>query len=83
MKWRPTDAFKLNHSSLLIVFKKYVFTAECEVVCRKSLHSIYRAFLNSLDDYTVDRRGDIGAWVREAALTALKVTYMALLYTLM
>jgi hypothetical protein len=24
-----------------------------------------------LDDYTLDRRGDVGAWVREAAMTGL------------
>ena len=26
-----------------------------------------------LEDYTVDRRGDVGAWVREAAVVALQV----------
>lgn len=60
-----------------------MFPADNEVVSQESLQSIYRALLTSLDDYTMDRRGDIGAWVREAALTALKVTYMALVYTLM
>lgn len=24
-----------------------------------------------MDDYTVDRRGDIGAWVREAAMSGI------------
>jgi hypothetical protein len=28
-------------------------------------------YLDCLDDYTVDRRGDIGAWVREAAMTGI------------
>lgn len=32
---------------------------------------IFETFLNCLDDYTLDRRGDIGAWVREAAMSGL------------
>lgn len=42
-------------------------------MCKANLESIYQALLRSLDDYTMDRRGDIGAWVREAAITALQV----------
>jgi len=30
-----------------------------------------RHFLDAMDDYTLDRRGDIGAWVREAAMQGL------------
>lgn len=45
---------------------------ESEQVCEGNLGSIYQALLRSLDDYTMDRRGDIGAWVREAAITALQ-----------
>lgn len=45
---------------------------ECEQVCEANLGSIYQTLLRSLDDYTMDRRGDIGAWVREAAITALQ-----------
>ena len=32
---------------------------------------IYECFLKALEDYTHDRRGDIGAWVREAAMSGL------------
>ncbi len=32
---------------------------------------ILRCFLAALDDYTLDRRGDIGAWVREAAMQGI------------
>lgn len=42
-------------------------------MCKANLGFIYQALLRSLDDYTMDRRGDIGAWVREAAITALQV----------
>lgn len=28
-------------------------------------------YIDCLDDYTTDRRGDIGAWVREAAMTGI------------
>ncbi|KAK8745723.1 hypothetical protein OTU49_000345 [Cherax quadricarinatus] len=49
----------------------------CEHVCEGNLPSIYEALLKSLDDYTMDRRGDIGAWVREAAISALQALTLA------
>ncbi|CAL4236462.1 unnamed protein product, partial [Meganyctiphanes norvegica] len=41
-------------------------------VCRSNINVIYKALINALDDYTMDRRGDVGAWVREASLTTLQ-----------
>jgi hypothetical protein len=32
---------------------------------------LFECFLSGLDDYSLDRRGDIGAWVREACMNAL------------
>ena len=40
---------------------------------------IYDCFLVSLEDYTIDRRGDTGAWVREAAMSGLETVTVALL----
>ena len=40
---------------------------------------LYDCFLHSLEDYTIDRRGDTGAWVREAAMSALETVTLALL----
>lgn len=37
------------------------------------LDSLFLCFLESLKEYTLDSRGDIGAWVREAAMTALQI----------
>lgn len=33
--------------------------------------SIIRTFVKALDDYTVDERGDVGSWVRVAAITSI------------
>ena len=33
---------------------------------------VMRALFRALDDYAVDNRGDVGSWVREAAMDALK-----------
>jgi len=33
--------------------------------------NLLKAFLVAMDDYTLDRRGDIGAWVREAAMQGI------------
>lgn len=38
-----------------------------------NLENIYECFFVGLSDYTQDTRGDIGAWVREAAMTGLQV----------
>lgn len=35
------------------------------------LDKIFECCLLALQEYTIDNRGDIGAWVREAAMTAL------------
>ncbi|XP_077710873.1 tubulin-specific chaperone D isoform X1 [Canis aureus] len=43
-----------------------------EVVCEENVSQIYRTLLGCLHDYTTDSRGDVGAWVREAAMTSLR-----------
>ena len=45
----------------------------------ETIHTVYDSFMLSLDDYTVDKRGDIGAWVREAALHGLETLTLTLL----
>jgi hypothetical protein len=40
-------------------------------ICEANIVRLYECYLDCLDDYTIDRRGDIGAWVREAAMTGL------------
>ncbi|XP_028455922.1 tubulin-specific chaperone D isoform X3 [Perca flavescens] len=40
-------------------------------LCSKNVAEVYGALLNSMNDYTTDSRGDVGAWVREAAMTSL------------
>ncbi|XP_008586512.1 PREDICTED: tubulin-specific chaperone D isoform X1 [Galeopterus variegatus] len=42
-----------------------------EAVCRENVAQIYAVLLGCMDDYTMDSRGDVGAWVREAAMTSL------------
>ncbi|XP_077183676.1 tubulin-specific chaperone D isoform X1 [Paroedura picta] len=42
-----------------------------EFVCRNNVAQIYNTLLDGLNDYTTDSRGDVGAWVREAAMTSL------------
>lgn len=37
------------------------------------LASIFKCFLCAMDEYTIDDRGDIGAWVREAAMNGKPV----------
>lgn len=36
-----------------------------------NIHNIIFQYIESLNDYTQDKRGDIGAWVREAAISGI------------
>ncbi|XP_074512596.1 tubulin-specific chaperone D isoform X2 [Sebastes fasciatus] len=40
-------------------------------LCSENVAEVYGALLNSMNDYTTDSRGDVGAWVREAAMSSL------------
>lgn len=42
-----------------------------EFVCRENVDQIYATLLTRVTDYTTDSRGDVGGWVREAAMTSL------------
>lgn len=42
------------------------------------INKICNCFFNGLNEYTQDKRGDIGAWVREASMTALQTLTMLL-----
>ncbi|XP_019357997.1 PREDICTED: tubulin-specific chaperone D [Gavialis gangeticus] len=42
-----------------------------EFVCKDNIVQIYTTLLHGMTDYTTDSRGDVGAWVREAAMTNL------------
>ena len=39
------------------------------------LKNILESLLNGVEDYTVDSRGDIGAIVRESAMSSIRVIY--------
>uniref|UniRef100_A0A8C5BR43 Tubulin-specific chaperone D n=1 Tax=Gadus morhua TaxID=8049 RepID=A0A8C5BR43_GADMO len=41
------------------------------VICSGNIGQVYRPLLHSMGDYTTDSRGDVGSWVREAAMTSL------------
>lgn len=42
------------------------------------LTKIYESFLNGLKEYTLDNRGDIGAWMREASMSGLETLTLLL-----
>ncbi|XP_076866238.1 tubulin-specific chaperone D isoform X2 [Brachyhypopomus gauderio] len=46
-------------------------SADC-VVCEANVAGVYDALLDCMADYTTDSRGDVGAWVRAAAMTGLQ-----------
>ncbi|XP_077335366.1 tubulin-specific chaperone D-like, partial [Lithobates pipiens] len=42
-----------------------------DVLCRDNIPLVYNTLLSSMNDYTTDSRGDVGARVREAAMGSL------------
>ncbi|CAG2198685.1 TBCD [Mytilus edulis] len=42
-----------------------------DVICKENLPEIYDSLFIAMRDYTLDSRGDVGAWVREASMTGL------------
>ncbi|EHB09375.1 Tubulin-specific chaperone D [Heterocephalus glaber] len=48
-----------------------VEAAPDEAVCRQNVAQVYTTLLACMGDYTTDSRGDMGAWVREAAMSSL------------
>lgn len=50
------------------------FTQISEMILKedeKAIDTIFRSLFLALNEYTIDNRGDIGAWVREASMNAL------------
>ncbi|KAL2101636.1 hypothetical protein ACEWY4_003397 [Coilia grayii] len=41
------------------------------VLCAGNVQQVYATLLNCMADYSTDSRGDVGAWVREAAMSSL------------
>ena len=48
-----------------------VFSPDDFAICPSTLERLMSSLLSAMDDYTLDRRGDIGAWAREAAMQGL------------
>ena len=48
-----------------------VMTLGVERVPAELLNLVIDTLFNTLDDYQLDRRGDVGSWVREETMTAL------------
>ncbi|XP_021918529.1 tubulin-specific chaperone D [Zootermopsis nevadensis] len=70
-KWAESrrDALKAVTSICLTVSS----SEDLEPVLTSHLDHLYDCFLDGLTEYTMDSRGDIGAWVREASVTGLQV----------
>ncbi|KAG2373557.1 hypothetical protein C9374_012020 [Naegleria lovaniensis] len=41
-------------------------------ITESNVNKIFNAFIKGTNDYAVDKRGDVGSWVREASMSALE-----------
>jgi tubulin-specific chaperone D len=48
-----------------------ISTIGFEDLSDENLQNLFECLLRALEEYTIDNRGDIGAWVREASMTVL------------
>ncbi|XP_060071725.1 tubulin-specific chaperone D-like [Ylistrum balloti] len=44
---------------------------QSQVLCSQNISEVYDTFFSAMQDYTLDSRGDVGAWAREAAMIGL------------
>ena len=49
-----------------------VATIGYDKISRDNLSKLFACLLKALEEYTIDNRGDIGAWVREASMSVLQ-----------
>ncbi len=49
---------------------------EDAALASSTARNLFDAYLDALTDYTIDKPGDVGAWVRQAALDAIVVGFM-------
>uniref|UniRef100_A0A6P4E891 Tubulin-specific chaperone D n=1 Tax=Drosophila rhopaloa TaxID=1041015 RepID=A0A6P4E891_DRORH len=69
---RWSEARTESVRALLKVVKTVGYTDEIDSFAeRKNFNKVIGCLLKALDEYTLDNRGDIGAWVREAAMSSL------------
>ena len=78
----PSSPGKMTDGLIFIYFEIslnfiYYFTGGVDQV---TLSGIFRTFIVGLEDYTVDSRGDIGAIVRESAMSSIQVPFRILLF---
>nr|XP_033817099.1 tubulin-specific chaperone D isoform X1 [Geotrypetes seraphini] len=55
--------------------------SQADGICEEDVSLIYKTFLDCMNDYTTDSRGDVGAWVRESAMTRLVEITLLLVQT--
>lgn len=72
LKW--SEARRESVKALTSVVETIGFNKEEHPIsfCNEAhLDRVFKCFLTGLEEYTLDNRGDIGAWVREASMTGL------------
>ncbi|KAK4882052.1 hypothetical protein RN001_005371 [Aquatica leii] len=75
IKWAESRRDSIKALSSILVTMKFYFESD---FTEKFINTIYDSLLNGLTEYTQDNRGDIGAWVREASMTALQTLTLLL-----
>ncbi|OZJ03190.1 hypothetical protein BZG36_03316 [Bifiguratus adelaidae] len=62
---------KRNAIEAIIVIIKHLNSQTREVIPLEIFHMLTDHLLEVMDDYSVDQRGDVGSWSREAAMKAM------------
>lgn len=70
-RWSEARTHSVQALSNVVKTVGYDSSLSCSFADRLHFDKVVQCLLRALDEYTLDNRGDIGAWVREAAMQAL------------
>lgn len=70
-KWSEARRESVRSLSNIVQTVGFSCDSENSISNAKYFDKVFQCYMKALEEYSVDNRGDIGAWVREAAMNAL------------
>ncbi|XP_055916706.1 tubulin-specific chaperone D [Eupeodes corollae] len=70
-KWSEARRESIRSLSNIVQTVGFSSGSDGSIANPKYFDKIFHCYMKALEEYSVDNRGDIGAWVREAAMNAL------------
>ena len=62
----------LGNLSMTLLNKGADKPSDVVALTKEQVHSVFNTLVKSMEDYSTDDRGDVGSWVRRAAVSTLE-----------